>query len=152
MTAYPKMGVVRVTWPTFLTLGSIMSSKRVKLGHSNLVYKLTWTSSNSTCMIDYPQRYAFRISSPVYFRKITNNTSETLQDTDIVTSRLIGNHIWPIEWQQWQWGGLLYPFRGVGLGPRLTQCGMGRGLYFVPSGINLSSRLTTIGMGRKLGG
>jgi len=49
--------------------------------------------------------------------------------------------------------GVLCPFRVGNLGRRLTQCGLGRGLYFrIKWRLHLSSRLATIDMGQKLGG
>jgi len=49
-------------------------------------------------------------------------------------------------------GGLLCPFQGGGLDPRLTQCGMGRGPpSYTKWHLDPSSRLSTIEMGRKLG-
>jgi len=48
--------------------------------------------------------------------------------------------------------GLLCPFRAQ-LGPRLTQCGLGQGLYFRTKWrLHPSSRLVTINMGQILGG
>jgi len=49
-------------------------------------------------------------------------------------------------------GGLLCPIRAE-LGPRLIQCGLGRGLYFRTKWrLHPSSRLATINMGQKLSG
>jgi len=46
MTNNPQMGVVRVAWPTFKFRGPyIISLKRVKLGISNLVFRLTFARS-----------------------------------------------------------------------------------------------------------
>ena len=36
------------------------------------------------------------------FREVSHNISETVQDKDGCSGRLIGNRMWPIEWHHYQ--------------------------------------------------
>jgi len=89
------MGMVRLTWSTIKFLGPIMSLKWVKLGISNLVFRLIVVST-SVCMMDYPGMRCVQVLA---------NKWHGTRCKHGYSGRLIGNCMWPITWHQclWPW-------------------------------------------------
>jgi len=81
----PKMGVVRVTWPTFKFCGRYRIFETVAA--RNFKYGVGLCRLIVTCMTDYcrKRRVEDHVTSFIFDKIISDNISKTVQRTDIVT-------------------------------------------------------------------
>ena len=81
-------------WPT---------SKQMKLDISNLVCSLI-VMSTAKCMLKFHSMGVFRVTWPLkIWGEMGNSVSETVQERDSYNGWLIGNHMCPVDWYQYQW-------------------------------------------------
>jgi len=95
VTYHPQIGVVRFTRTVFFKFRApIICLKRVKLDISNLACRLIVTRDR-LLRTECDQVYVTTLN----LGKYVIISLETVHDRGVVR-RLIGNHMWPIEWNQ----------------------------------------------------